>query len=239
MLAGDLVENPVSFSDGADVDGWMSALRSIGDLEPGIVIPGHGNVLRDSQQVRTLHSLLAAIVDQTTAAAANGETLAEVREHVDVSEFRNSLVGDNNMLAYLFNRHFLQNAISSTFSAVATDRQEVAGSNFDPEGLMVSVPVTAAPGTAIFTETLVPQVCNRRWSAMNIETWEVLSYIVTVPGLPVAVVVFYWEKRKGRAAEEEEVYEALDIADQLGRLAGIRSRYHRAGWRSREGRQRD
>jgi hypothetical protein len=44
---------------------------------------------------------------------------------------------------------------------------------------------------------------------MNVATWELLSYIVTVLGLPVAIVVFYIEKRKERAAEEEEVYEAL------------------------------
>jgi hypothetical protein len=44
---------------------------------------------------------------------------------------------------------------------------------------------------------------------MNIETWELLSYVVTVLGLPVAITVFLWEKRKERAVEEEEVYEAL------------------------------
>lgn len=44
---------------------------------------------------------------------------------------------------------------------------------------------------------------------METETWELLSYIVTVLGLPLAVVIFLHEKRKERAAEEEEVYEAL------------------------------
>lgn len=44
---------------------------------------------------------------------------------------------------------------------------------------------------------------------MTIETWELLSYIVTVLGLPIAVTLFIFEKRKERLAEEEEVYEAL------------------------------
>ena len=44
---------------------------------------------------------------------------------------------------------------------------------------------------------------------MNIETWELLSYVVTVLGLPLAVGLFIFEKRKERLAEEEEVYEAL------------------------------
>ena len=44
---------------------------------------------------------------------------------------------------------------------------------------------------------------------MQLETWELLSYIVTVLGLPLAMAVFLYEKRKERLAEEEEVYEAL------------------------------
>lgn len=44
---------------------------------------------------------------------------------------------------------------------------------------------------------------------MSIETWELLSYVVTVLGLPLAVAVFVFEKHRERAAEEEEVYEAL------------------------------
>lgn len=44
---------------------------------------------------------------------------------------------------------------------------------------------------------------------MTIETWELLSYIVTVLGLPIAMAVFLFEKRKERAAEEEEVYETV------------------------------
>lgn len=44
---------------------------------------------------------------------------------------------------------------------------------------------------------------------MTIETWEFLSYVVTVLGLPLAIGVLIYEKRKERQAEEEEVYEAL------------------------------
>ncbi|HEX5788184.1 MAG TPA: hypothetical protein VFY03_08390 [Woeseiaceae bacterium] len=43
----------------------------------------------------------------------------------------------------------------------------------------------------------------------SIETWELLSYVVTVLGLPIAIAVFAYEKRRENAAEEAEVYEAL------------------------------
>jgi hypothetical protein len=42
-----------------------------------------------------------------------------------------------------------------------------------------------------------------------LETWELLSYIVTVIGLPLAISVFVFEQRKERDNEEEEVYQLL------------------------------
>lgn len=42
-----------------------------------------------------------------------------------------------------------------------------------------------------------------------LETWELLSYVVTVIGLPLAIAVFVFEQRKERDNEEEEVYQLL------------------------------
>jgi hypothetical protein len=44
---------------------------------------------------------------------------------------------------------------------------------------------------------------------MSIETWELLSYVVTAIGLPLAIVVFLYEQKKERDNEEEEVYQLL------------------------------
>lgn len=42
-----------------------------------------------------------------------------------------------------------------------------------------------------------------------LETWELLSYVVTVVGLPLAIAVFIFEQRKERDNEDEEVYQLL------------------------------
>ncbi len=44
---------------------------------------------------------------------------------------------------------------------------------------------------------------------LALQTWELLSYVVTVIGLPLAIVVFVYEQRKERNNEEEEVYQLL------------------------------
>lgn len=43
----------------------------------------------------------------------------------------------------------------------------------------------------------------------HIEVWELLSYLVTVFGLPLAIYMFVLEQRKERENEEEEVNERL------------------------------
>ena len=43
----------------------------------------------------------------------------------------------------------------------------------------------------------------------TLEIWELLSYVVTVVGLPLAISVFIFEQRKERDNEEEEVYQLL------------------------------
>jgi hypothetical protein len=41
------------------------------------------------------------------------------------------------------------------------------------------------------------------------DTWELLSYVVTVVGLPLAIMTFMLEQRKERENEDEEVYQLL------------------------------
>ena len=41
------------------------------------------------------------------------------------------------------------------------------------------------------------------------ETWELLSYVVTVIGLPFALLVFIYEQRKERRNEDEEIFQRL------------------------------
>lgn len=42
-----------------------------------------------------------------------------------------------------------------------------------------------------------------------LETMELLSYVVTVVGFPLAILTFVWEQRKERRNEEEEIFQRL------------------------------
>jgi len=47
---------------------------------------------------------------------------------------------------------------------------------------------------------------------MSRELWELLSYVVTVVGLPIAIYTFWQEQRKERENEDEETYQLLSDA---------------------------
>ncbi|AZZ35433.1 hypothetical protein CIK05_01000 [Bdellovibrio sp. qaytius] len=44
---------------------------------------------------------------------------------------------------------------------------------------------------------------------MNIEFWEMASYVVTVVALPLGIIVYLLEQRKERQNEDEELYQRL------------------------------
>jgi hypothetical protein len=46
----------------------------------------------------------------------------------------------------------------------------------------------------------------------GLEIWELLSYVVTVVGLPLAIYTFWQEQRKERENEDEETYQLLSDA---------------------------
>jgi len=42
-----------------------------------------------------------------------------------------------------------------------------------------------------------------------LETMEMLSYVVTIVGLPLAILTFVWQQRKERHNEDEEIFQRL------------------------------
>jgi len=54
---------------------------------------------------------------------------------------------------------------------------------------------------------------------LDLETWELLSYVVTVVGLPFAIWVFWLEQRKERQNEREEIF--LKLLDEYNEFAKV------------------
>jgi cyclase len=118
LVAGDLVDNPLPFAYGCNVKGWIASLDSLLALKPRVIVPGHGEVMKNESQIRLLSSLLGAIQEQTRSAVARGETLEQARAGVNVGDFRTLIAENSKMTGYLFDAFFVRSVVGSAFEEV-------------------------------------------------------------------------------------------------------------------------
>jgi cyclase len=97
LAAGDLVVSPVPFTFDGYPSEWARTLDKIIDLQPAIIVPGHGEVMRDTKFVTLLRDLFTSVVRQVDAAIRkNAEATPEdVSKLVDVAALRDAILGSN------------------------------------------------------------------------------------------------------------------------------------------------
>lgn len=92
VAVGDLVVYPVPFIYGGFPRSWLQVLTAVRGLEPTIIVPGHGPVMRDFAYVDQVTTLLAALSQQVGDAVTHGLTLEETRKTVDLRAIREQMV---------------------------------------------------------------------------------------------------------------------------------------------------
>ncbi len=110
-ITGDLVVHPVPLmgSDQSYIGDWSASLEKLRALQPRVIIPGHGELLRDDKYVTTLIGLTKSLVEQAKAAVARGEKLEDARKTVNVDDYRKAIAGDDRLLGFIF-RVYVRNA---------------------------------------------------------------------------------------------------------------------------------
>ncbi len=103
VIAGDLVIWPVPLvGPTSSITGWAAALDRVRALQPSIIVPGHGPVMRDDAYLRAMGGLFSSLSQQVEAAVARGETLAAMRTSVQLADWRARLSAGSQQRAFLF-----------------------------------------------------------------------------------------------------------------------------------------
>jgi cyclase len=123
VATGDLLVLPVPFAFGAFPDSWCAALDTIAAFKPTAMLPGHGPVLHDDAYLRTVRSMLAAVVDQTAAAVKAGQTLEQIRKTVLLADYRAAVANDDKWLNTMFTSFFLSPTVSRAYEAATRARK--------------------------------------------------------------------------------------------------------------------
>ncbi len=106
-VVGDLLVHPLPFAYDGYPSEWAATLGRVAALDAAVLVPGHGDVLRDGAYLGLVRDLLRSAVDQVNArlhvvGPAEFRTLEEVAPHVDLSPFRARFAGGDSALATRF-----------------------------------------------------------------------------------------------------------------------------------------
>jgi len=117
LITGDLVVWPVPLvgDPQSHIGAWSGTLKAALALNPRVIVPGHGMVLKDPRYLDLVSRMLGAINDQVTALVGRGEALESVRKTVNVDEYRKQLAGDSPMRNLLFTNYVLRPAVGAAY----------------------------------------------------------------------------------------------------------------------------
>ena len=117
LITGDLVVWPVPLvgDPQSHVGAWSDTLTAAVALQPRVIVPGHGPVLKNIGYLQDLSRMFRAINDQVSALVARGETLEGVRMSVPLDEYRKALAGSSPMRNLLFTNYVLRPAVGAAY----------------------------------------------------------------------------------------------------------------------------
>ena len=72
MITGDLLVNPISFALSSIPTGWLQTLEHIDALDATVIVPGHGEPLRDKQLLHATMAVFRELLTHGADAKARG-----------------------------------------------------------------------------------------------------------------------------------------------------------------------
>lgn len=79
VVTGDLLINPMAFALSCYPTGWLRTLERIRGLNPAILVPGHGDLLRDGALLGAHIDAFRILLEQGKAAKAKGMDVEQAR----------------------------------------------------------------------------------------------------------------------------------------------------------------
>jgi glyoxylase-like metal-dependent hydrolase (beta-lactamase superfamily II) len=82
LVTGDLLVNPVSFALGCYPTGWLQALERIDALDAKVVVPGHGEPLRDKELLHATMEVMRELLRRGKEAKARGQDADQAKAEI-------------------------------------------------------------------------------------------------------------------------------------------------------------
>jgi glyoxylase-like metal-dependent hydrolase (beta-lactamase superfamily II) len=119
LVTGDLVIAPVPYGINSHFRAWsrtLASLQAIGGIRT--IVPGHGDVLRSWDYVRTQQELIDSLLAQVAAGVRVRLPVDSIQRHVDLSRFERQMAGDDAARRWGFENYFREPAVERAFQEV-------------------------------------------------------------------------------------------------------------------------
>lgn len=115
LISGDVVVAPLPFGFGSFPWEWAAVLTKLEATNFSVLVPGHGEPMRNRTYLRNLRALITDIARQVDKLARVGASLQEVTKKVDVSRHEPIFVGKDPWLKRWFAEYFVTPLIASAY----------------------------------------------------------------------------------------------------------------------------
>jgi glyoxylase-like metal-dependent hydrolase (beta-lactamase superfamily II) len=82
VVTGDLLVNPITFGLSSYPSGWLKTLEAIDALDATVLVPGHGEPLRDKALLHATMSVLRELLSEGRAAKSRGLDADQAKEEI-------------------------------------------------------------------------------------------------------------------------------------------------------------
>jgi glyoxylase-like metal-dependent hydrolase (beta-lactamase superfamily II) len=115
VATGDLLVSPIPYGYGCHPGDWIQTLDRLMSLDAGVIVPGHGPVMRDWDYARKVSALLVAVRQRVGEQVREGSTLEQAQERVDLSDFKKSFAGESFERGAAFDDFFVRAAVERAY----------------------------------------------------------------------------------------------------------------------------
>ena len=122
VATGDIVVLPSPYAFNVPPRPWAQTLRNINALNYDVLVPGHGQLQRDTEYVDLIIEAADSIADQRDELVANGIEGEELQEQLDFSAFEERFTGGDEYVRVHYDAWFEQPFRAASTKALTGER---------------------------------------------------------------------------------------------------------------------
>lgn len=118
LITGDLLVAPIPFAFDSPMVEWGATLRRLAEMQPRVLVPGHGTAQYDSYYLASVTALIEATTQRVKRARENGVTFEELNEAVDLADFRSKFAGEDAERLWAWKSYFVRPGVKSAWTSL-------------------------------------------------------------------------------------------------------------------------